>query len=141
MKYIDFLDTVSGCPFCEDGTQEKILENETAYLTYSIAPYHPDHLLIVPRKHVEHLLDLSTNEIKDIEALQKNALEILSKLGYSNISIMVRDGARTGKSVSHLHYHVIPDIVLGDRDHAGKDRQVLDGGQIESLVQKLKSVI
>ncbi len=70
MHYNDFLTTLKTCPFCEL-SQRILLENNSAYLTYSLAPYHPDHLLVVPKRHVEHILDLTDDEIKDIDALEK----------------------------------------------------------------------
>lgn len=136
MKYSDFIKEKRPCPFCERG--DKVLaENDTAYITFALAPYHPDHLLVVPKRHTEHLLDITEKEMGDIDILEKKGLDILSKLGYLDMSILVREGDGTGKSVSHVHYHIIPNIRLGNSDHTGAEREVLSAEQLEILKKRI----
>ena len=139
MNYEDFLKKPRSCPFC-GGTDRHMAENDTAFLTYALAPYHPDHLLIVPKRHIEHILDISDKEREDVNALQMQALHMVYKLGYNNVTILVRDGSESGKSVPHLHYHVIPNIVLTDADHKGGTRKVLDEKEIEDLIARFRKV-
>lgn len=142
MKYSDFLKTMSVCPFCDSARSSGvILENESSFLTYSLAPYHPDHLLVIPKRHMERLLEISDQEMRDIDPLQKQALLILKKFGYENISLLVREGDKSAKSVPHLHYHVIPNIRLGDTDHVGLDRMVMTEEEINALLSKIKNVL
>ncbi len=140
MKYSDLLKNLKTCPFCPDN-RSIFIDRETAFLTYSLAPYHPDHLMVVPKRHIEHLLDVSDSEMRDIDILQKDGLKILQNLGYENISFLVREGDESGKSIKHLHYHIIPDITLGDQDHTGADREVLSDGEVEMLISRLQTVI
>lgn len=106
-----------------------------------MAPYHKDHLLVIPKRHTENILEVADEEIKDVYDLQKIGLRILQKLGYSNISLIVREGDLTGKSVSHLHYHLIPNVHMGDVDHAGMERTILTEEEIASTVSRIKSAI
>lgn len=140
MKYIDFLKDSKVCPFCKN-ENIRIIQNEKAFLTYALAPYHPDHLLIVPKRHIEHIIDLTDDEIRDIDLLQKQGLKILSKLGYINICVLVKEGDIKEKSILHTHYHLIPDIILGDFTHTGEDRAVMTEDEINILVKRIKSVI
>ncbi len=122
MLYKDFLKTLTGCSFCEETKINKnIVENSSAYLTYAIAPYHKHHLLVVPRRHVEIILDLNEEEVADLEDLQKRGMQLLKKLGYSNMTIVEREGDNTAKSVPHLHTHLIPAARIGDLDHNGNE--------------------
>jgi diadenosine tetraphosphate (Ap4A) HIT family hydrolase len=141
MKYTELLATMTACPFCDLHHRQVILENETAFLTFSIAPYHSDHLLVCPKRHVEHFLDLTSAEFNDIGNLQKQGLEILRKLGHDNVTFLVREGNGSGKSINHIHYHLIPEITLGNADHTGAERPVLDEAAIADLVARIKSVI
>ncbi|MFA6253825.1 MAG: HIT family protein [Candidatus Paceibacterota bacterium] len=140
MKYSEFLESLTGCPFCEN-KNEAICDEGTAYLTYALAPYHPDHLLIITKRHLDHFLDLNESEWKDVELLQKKGMMLLKKLGYKNVSILVREGDSSGKSVSHLHYHLIPNINLGNTDHSGADRMILTSGEVESEIKRLKEAL
>jgi len=139
MKYIDFLKSIKSCPFC-DFEKIKIIENENAFLTCPAAPYHPDHLLVVPKRHVVHILDLNDNETKDIDMLIKQGLKILTKLGYINMCVLVKEGDTREKSIEHTHYHLIPDIILGDSNHTGSDRVVMTDLEISNLKEKIKTV-
>ncbi len=138
MKYDDFLKTMTGCPFCVAHGREVIFENEHAYLTYALAPYHKDHLLVVPKRHIDNLLDLHHVEIEDIEKLERKGIMILRQLGYKNIALLAREGM-VGKSVPHIHYHLIPDTNVGDTEHVGINRDMLDEDQILGVVQRIKT--
>jgi diadenosine tetraphosphate (Ap4A) HIT family hydrolase len=140
VKYKDFLQAAKEkpCPFCVTHPQEKIIENKTAYLTYALAPYHPDHLLTVPKRHIEHILDITDEELKDIDDLQKKGWEILKKLGYKSVSFIVREGDASGRTVTHIHYHVIPEVRLGDMDHNGDERKILSSEEVIALLARLR---
>lgn len=140
MKYSDFLKTEKErrCPFCAEDAKEKILENKTAYLTFALAPYHPDHLLVVPKRHVEHILDITPAEMADVDELQDKGWALLQKLGYKSVSFIVREGDHSGRTVTHIHFHVIPEVRLGDLDHNGEERKILEPVEISELVSRLQ---
>lgn len=139
MKYKDYLKTLTHCPFCVLEPRRIIKENENAFLTYSLAPYHHDHLLVAPKHHIEHLLDLSDAAVRDMNMLQKEGLKILNKLGHRNVSFLMREGDGSGKSVAHLHYHIIPNIQieLGNSGGIGGERDMLTEAEIEILLSRL----
>ncbi|HEU5114357.1 MAG TPA: HIT domain-containing protein [Candidatus Paceibacterota bacterium] len=140
MIYKDYLKTVSECPFCAV-KQRIIKENDRAYLTYSIAPYHPDHLLIVPKRHIEHILDVTSEEMADIDALVRKGLEALKSLGHTNMSVLAKEGDFTEKSIPHVHYHVIPDVLLETSDHLGAERRVMTEEEISSFLSRMSRVV
>jgi len=145
MEYKKLLDEVRGsglCPFCAIDHKEIILENNTAFLVCAIAPYGKDHLLICSKRHVEHVIDLDEEEFKDISSLERKGIELINKLGYKSFSYMVRDGNEVGKTVSHLHYHLIPNIILRPVGDAGSlDRSIMTEKEIEESVNKFKSLL
>lgn len=108
MLYDDYLQKLEICPFCEsDG--RSFIDKKSACLTYAKAPYHPDHLLVIPKRHVVSLFDLTEEEESDINELIELGSEILKKLEYVNFTILVREGSNANKSIPHLHYHLIPN--------------------------------
>lgn len=140
MNYDDFLKISRACPFCVRKKNEIVEEDEFSYITYALAPYHQDHLLVVPKRHVEKLLEVSDKEEDSIYKHIRKATKILNKLGHKDISILVRDGDETMKSVSHLHYNIIPDTRLGDIDHLGKKRVVLSEKEALAVFKRLKEI-
>ncbi len=135
----EFMNIPRPCPFCNPKKEDIISENETAYLTYSLAPYHEDHLLVVSKRHIEEILDLTDKEVTNIYELVKKALTSIKKLGYEDISVLVRDGDNTMKTVAHLHYNIIPMTRLGDIDHEASKREILTPEQIAETIKRIKS--
>jgi diadenosine tetraphosphate (Ap4A) HIT family hydrolase len=142
MKYTEYVETLplGTCPFCASDDR-RLVENETAYVTYALAPYHKHHLLIIPKEHKKSFFDLGKDEWGDILDLAQTSSRILRYLGYENFSLMVREGKGSGKSVEHLHYHLIPDARLGDLDHANNSRNVMSPEEVRPLVAELRDAI
>jgi diadenosine tetraphosphate (Ap4A) HIT family hydrolase len=105
------------------------------------APYHDHHLLIIPKRHVQTIHDLTNEEVLEIFALHKVAFDLMDKLKYTNYSMLVRYGADSGRSVQHLHYHVIPNIRLGDLDHDGNTRRVLSDEEIKRFKEEILKLL
>lgn len=144
MNYDEFLKIPRACPFCSPAREPAtIIENKTAYLTYALAPYHPDHLLVIPKRHIVNILDVTAEEEDDIYDLVRKALRVLHGPGegYDDVSVLVRDGDNTMKTVSHLHYNIIPNTRLGDIDHTGKKRVTLSTEEAAAVLKKTKELI
>lgn len=139
MLYKNFIKNIGKCPFC-DCQQEIIYQNNTAFLTFALAPYHPYHLLVIPKRHVLSFLNLNNKEQKDIDKLIRQGINRLHQIKIKNITVLVRDGSLTGtgKSIKHLHYHLIPNTHIGNLNHRGKPRHILTDKQIKNTVNKLK---
>ena len=117
-----------------------IIKEGSAYLTYSIAPYHKHHLLAVTNRHIEDFEELKDDEIESINKLLHTGVNILKSLGYKDYSILLRNGPDSDKSVEHLHYHIIPVSIIGDIDHNGEERQVMNEEEITQLLSELKNL-
>jgi len=141
MNYKELLKTQTSCPFCEPTFNRKICEENNAYLTYSIAPYHKHHLLVVTKRHIENFEELKNNEIESINKILHIGVRALKSLGYKDYSILLRNGSGSDKSVEHLHYHIIPISIIGDLDHEGEERQVMTEGEINEFLNEFKNLI
>ena len=139
MKYEDFLKNITGCPFCE-GKNKLIVESKESFMTYALWPYHKHHLLIIPKRHIESLSELTEAERKDINLMQEKALEILKKLGYDSITHLVREG-KENKAINHVHFHTIPNIRIGDLDHYGQERKILSEDEINQTVIDIQKFV
>ena len=139
MLYSEYLNQLTACPFC--GAQRAISENELAYLTFAYAPYHKHHLLIVPKRHTTSFFDMTHEERVATDSLVELGTSMLRKLGYKNFTILVREGNSTAKTIPHMHYHIIPDVVIGDLDHKGKERTMMTDAEMMKIQQELTSVI
>lgn len=139
MKYLDLIKQKRPCPFDNPKRSDVVTENETAYLTYSLASYHRDQLLVIPKRHVTRIDEMQEQELRDCEELQKTGLHMLRSLGHGGVSFVLREGESTGKTVPHLHYNLIPDTRLGDMDAKGEEkRNIMTQEEIDATMARLK---
>ena len=112
--YADFLKTMVKCPFCNLKKEEIIKQNKFARVVLAKAPYHKDHLLVVPKRHVLKISQLNKNELEAISSLVFWAGKKLEKK-HHNLSILYREGNKkeVGKSIDHFHVNLIPDEKIG----------------------------
>ena len=137
MRYAEYLKTLVGCPFCVLGNRV-IRENGSAFLTYSLAPYSEHHLLVLPKRHVESFLDLVETETHDIDELIRVGVRLIESFGHADYSILVRNGDKTGKSVKHLHYHIIPGIQIGSLAHGGGERTLMTDAEADVIMEECR---
>ena len=140
MKYKDFMAGRTECPFCGN-RQEELLRLEHAYLTYSLAPYAKHHLLVVTNRHIESIKDMTPEETTEVDQLERNALDILTALGHNGTTFLVREGAGTGKSVPHLHFHVIPDIPIASVETDARERSIMTPEEVNETIADIKKFL
>jgi len=139
LAYTDLLKKERPCPFDNPPASDVVTENETAYLTYSLAGYHLDQLLVVPKRHVTHVSQLTPKEITDSQELQNLGWDLLRELGHGGVSFLLREGDSTGKSVQHVHYNLVPDTRLGDMDAKGEEkRNIMTPEEIAATMVRLR---
>ena len=83
-----------------------VFENEKVYAFRDINPQAPVHVLIVPKKHMDNVLECDAETaVALVEAAQAIAVqEGVDKSGFRLVSNCGKDGAQ---SVNHLHIHLM----------------------------------
>ena len=140
MLYTALLKSQKNCPFCEEDDCW-FLKNRLAGLTFSLAPYVAYHLLVVPKRHVKDYSELTRKELTAVFDLLDVGIEILRAKKIRNYSILVRNGNHDGKSVGHLHFHLIPKHVVGDMELGAADRVILTEKQIKRLRKSVETIL
>jgi diadenosine tetraphosphate (Ap4A) HIT family hydrolase len=98
------LPTRSG-PLCAISPDRVTLENEHALAFGDGYPVARGHTLVIPRKHVARIFDLSLLEQAAIGAWLPGARVPLRPDAFT---IGINDGVAAGQTVPHAHVHVIP---------------------------------
>jgi histidine triad (HIT) family protein len=141
MQYRTFLkNSDDRCPFCEREALDPtviVRANARAMLTVAKAPYVPDQLLVIPKRHVENVADLQVLDIVDCLRLIRWAGNRLTKNGHPGYTILLRDGDGVGKSIAHLHIHLIPNLDIPIMN-SSRLRRVLTPAQIQKIVQRIQ---
>jgi len=99
------------CPFCNPEIIERQIFGETEQfcLFYNYKPVLPGHSLIVPKRHIESIVDMTDEELKEFALVMKRLSSILmTAYGCDGIDISLQNGATAGASVAHIHWHLVP---------------------------------
>ena len=110
---------VSDCLFCKIARKEvpaQVVFDEGDVLAFKdIHPQAPVHVLIIPKKHVARVLDLSTEDVPLLGEIHRavNALAKRFSVGESGFRLVVNNGPDAGQAVAHLHYHFLAGRSLG----------------------------
>jgi histidine triad (HIT) family protein len=103
---------MTNCLFCKIVAQEipsdKVLENSNFLAFKDIDPKAPVHVLVIPKKHFEDIVELSKSDNDLSAGLMKFATEVaeVEKLE-EGFRIVLNTGPDGGQSVQHVHAHVL----------------------------------
>lgn len=108
------------CPFCAASLQDTAFYADEVYLAvYNIAPVLPGHSLVLPRAHVESVLDLDDPDLGRFMLFARRVTRLVGRaFAADGFDWTIQDGCSAGQSVPHLHLHVIPRH-LGDMPDPG----------------------
>jgi len=118
--------TESMCLFCKIIKKEipaDIVYEDSEVLAFKdIHPLAPVHVLIIPKKHIESVDDLSEKDSFLAGKLIITAKKIAEKLkikgkGYK---LLIRTGVDGGQEVPHLHMHLLGGAKLSENIHPVK---------------------
>ena len=104
---------MSDCLFCgvvEGKIKGNIVYQDGSVIAFKdINPKAPVHILIIPRKHVAGVLDLSAEDGALIGHIFAVAARLAREQGIADAGfrVVVNSGADAGQSVFHLHYHLL----------------------------------
>ncbi|MGZ5398481.1 MAG: HIT family protein [Nocardioides sp.] len=103
------------CPFCRipDGDDAEGLvvhRGATAYVVLNLFPYAAGHLMVCPYRHIPDYTDTTDEEVMEIGALTKRAMEVLRSVSRAEgYNLGMNQGSAGGAGIrAHLHQHVVP---------------------------------
>lgn len=100
-------------PFCDrEGTVKTIFyETEHFMVLYDIRPVVIGHCLFVPKRHIVDILELTAEEAKDLYGAFGHVIPKMLGIYEStenSYDISSQVGPYSGRSVPHLHIHLLP---------------------------------
>ena len=118
----------SRCPFCSPEASRVHMENEVALAVFDGFPVAEGHTLVVPKRHVASLFDLSDDEQAALWRLVSSVrAKLVAGLKPDGFNVGVNDGVAAGQTVMHAHIHVIPRRSGDVADPRGGVRWVVPG--------------
>lgn len=99
----------TNCIFCKIAGGEIptdfVYENDTIAAFRDINPTAPEHILVIPKKHIENLNELNDREI--MADLLFGVKEVCKKLNITDYRTVINTGKGAGQEVFHIHFHII----------------------------------
>ncbi len=107
------------CLFCRIADGEIpatiVWEDEDLVAFKDINPAAPTHILIIPRKHLAGLNDVTAEDIPLLGKISYVASQLAQQLGVAadGWRLISNCGKNSGQEVPHLHYHLVGGKFLG----------------------------
>ena len=105
---------MADCIFCKIAHGEipstKVYEDDNVLAFRDLDPQAPEHVLIIPKKHLSSVLDFGTEDRELAAHILTDVVPALaSTLGIDagGFRLVTNTGADGGQTVGHLHFHLL----------------------------------
>ncbi len=99
------------CIFCQIATgkipSQIVYKDESVVAFRDIHPKAPTHILIIPKKHIASLADLSHDDLPIVAHMMEVANGVARQLGNTSYKLVINTGGDAGQVVMHLHMHLL----------------------------------
>ena len=114
----------------------KVLEDENNFSFLDINPLAYGHTLVVPKKEIDYIFDLSSKEYLDLLAFsRKIAIAMKKVIPCDRIGVSI-----IGLEVAHAHVHLVPINSISDLNFE-RDKLKFTDKEMFSIANKISSSI
>ena len=112
---------MDNCVFCKIINKEipsKIVyEDDKVIAFHDVNPAAPIHILVIPKKHIETLLEVSEEDSNLIAYIFQIINKIAKQEGFAEkgFRVISNCGEDSGQEVKHIHFHILAGKKLGDK--------------------------
>ena len=112
---------MADCVFCKiikrEIPSDIVYEDDRVIAFKDVNPAAPIHILVVPKKHIENLLQVSEEDGDIISYIYKviNKIAIDNNFAQNGFRVIANCGKDSGQEVMHIHFHVLGRKKLGDK--------------------------
>ncbi len=104
---------MDSCIFCKiikgEIPSNKIYEDKDLFAFLDIGPVNKGHVLVIPKKHSETLLETEDAILQKVILAVKNvSIAVKNGVKADGINIIQSNSQAAGQLVPHLHFHIIP---------------------------------
>ena len=108
---------MSDCIFCRivagEIPAQKVFEDDDILAFKDIRPLAPIHVLVIPKRHIATLFDVSDTDAPMLGKIMRKVPQIAAEQGADEgFRTIVNAGRMGGQEVYHLHVHIIGGAAL-----------------------------
>ena len=113
--------TMEDCIFCKiikgEIPANKVYEDEEVLAFHDINPAAPIHILVIPKKHIAMLTELTQEDEALIGKIYTTINKIAKQEGFEKqgYRVIANCGRDSGQEVMHIHFHILGGKPLGDK--------------------------
>jgi len=119
------------CLFCDRNNKKEhkiILENDFCYARWDNFPVSKGHLEVVPKLHISSFFDIGDEQLIQLFALiKKTKAMVQKKYNPDGYNLGINEGEAAGRTVHHLHIHLIPRYKGDIKNPNGGVRNIIPG--------------
>ena len=110
---------MSDCLFCKivsgDIPADIVLETDESIAFRDINPQAPTHILIIPKRHIATINDVSADDAETVGQLFEVAARIASSEGIAEdgYRVVMNCNKAAGQTVFHIHLHLVGGRTMG----------------------------
>ena len=135
------MDSCTFCAIAAGAPAHRVLDEPQLVAFLDVRPVFKGHVLLIPREHVETILDLP-DALRDpyFATVQRLAAAMEKGLGAQGSLVLVNN--RVSQSVPHLHTHVIPRT-KGDglRGFLWPRHRYTDDAEAEAYAERVRAAL
>ena len=108
-EYDKIWQSVGKCVFCDPREKYVFREENGIFMTIALYAYVDGHFLIVPRRHVRSVKELTPLEWETIRKFMYIAKKLVRKVhDISGVQFIQKEGVTAQSTVEHIHFHCVP---------------------------------
>ena len=136
---------VASCIFCRivrgDLPSERLYEDGHVLAFLDINPVSRGHLLVIPKKHYETLLDVPEEMDARLGAvLRRLGRAVMEATGATGFNCLQNNFAASGQMVFHSHWHIIPRFSGDGLTHWPHNRSI-DAAAREAIAEAIRNAL
>lgn len=118
----------------------RICEDAQTLAFMDIMPSVEGHALVVPKEFAETIFDLSADAASSlIRTTQRVAKAVQAALRCPGLMLVQLNGAASGQSIPHVHFHVVPRWEGLDLKLHGREQ--VDRKDLEALAARIRAAL
>lgn len=135
------------CIFCQIASKKipakVVYEDDSSMAFLDINPTNPGHTLVIPKAHIETILDIQPEELSTLIQTVKIVAHALSDaLNPDGLNILQNNKEIAGQLVPHVHFHLIPRFKDdGVPYFFGTQTKKMEEKELVSLASKIRKNI
>ncbi|KAJ7083612.1 diadenosine hydrolase [Mycena belliarum] len=99
-----------------DVTRQAFFRSSLTYAIVNLKPIVPGHVLVIPTRYVSRLAELSEPELFSLMRAVNQVGSVIERVyGADGLTVACQDGEAAGQTVPHVHFHILPRKLAGDR--------------------------